>query len=273
MKKSYIIPLCVFILLGVVALVLLTPYDYEITSNLYHKEIPVNQFLEVIGPAFMPFFMFYAVISLLMLLKFKKTYTKVLAYIGLCFSYIYAFFMGTFTFKHSYCSALFIPSIIVYVLFTIGVIYLNQKIIKKSNNVSMHIKICFVMFIVCATSLMITDIIKLVFSRVRYIELDGTNTYHPWYYITGLFNLNSSFPSGHVTRAGTALCFGLLPLYKNRKNMWMIVIESIALIFTILVGISRLFEGMHYACDILVGFILIVSSYYISKNLILIKNN
>ena len=121
------------------------------------------------------------------------------------------------------------------------------------------------MLITTAISLILVDIIKLFISRARFQEiLSGEREYTLWYVPTWKFILNSSFPSGHASRAATALCFGLFLLYKDKKILgW--IIEGVAAIFAIAVAISRLYEGMHFPTDILVGFYLTTSGYFISK--------
>ena len=271
-KKSWII-FGVFSALYVAALIILTPYDFQITSSLYKEGILTNQICEVVGPLFMPFFAIFACVSLIIRVKPKSNVKKWFLYLGLGFVYIYAFFMGMFTLKYSYAPYLFIPAIVLYVLFTVLTIYINLKILKEAN-INKFINLCLVFLTVSITSLIITDLIKLTFSRGRFQEiLSGEVEYHPWYYFTWRFKLNSSFPSGHTTRAGTALCFGALIFYKTGNKYWTLITEILALIFTIGVAVSRLFEGMHFATDILTAFYLITVSYYLSKAIFLTKNN
>lgn len=267
MDKKFWIAYISFVFIYVTAMIIFTPYDYTITSSLFSPSIWLNEIFEVIGPIFMPFFTIYAVVSLIMNLKFQNKTKRVFSYIGFGLLYIYAFFMGCMSLKYSYASYLFIPSIILYILFTVLMVYLNKKVFV--NYKDKHIRICFVILIVVLTSLALTDIIKLAISRVRFQEISNLTPYNPWYVPTGRFVLNSSFPSGHVTRAGTTLCFALLLLYKGAKKRCVVLIEICALVFTILVGISRLFEGKHFMCDILTALFLIVSSYYLGKHFVL----
>ena len=270
-KKKFWITFIICTVIFIAALASLTSFDLSISNSFYQKGILVNKVLEVIGPAFMPFFVIYAVTSLICLLKFKKRFYQIFTYIGLGFAYFYAFFMGCMTFRHSYCPALFIPSIILYLLFTGLMVFLNLKVFKKKEDYLVHIKICLVMLIVTMTSLILTDILKIFFSRVRYFEVLEGQPYNPWYYLTWRWNINSSFPSGHVSRAGTTLCFALLLYYKKTKSIYIYAIELLATIFTIWVSLSRVVEGMHYATDILTAFYLINVSYFISKYLLLTK--
>ena len=270
-KKSWII-FGVYSAVFVAALIVLTPYDFKITSSLYNPGVWINKTLEVLGPIFMPFFSIFACVSLFIQTRLKSKVKQWLVYIGLGFLYIYTIFMGIFTLKYSYAPYLFVPAIVLYAFFTGFTIFLNLKVVKNENR-ARFIKLCLVFFIVTMTSLVVTDIIKIIFSRGRFHEiLAGEVEYRPWYCFTWRFQINSSFPSGHTTRAGTSLCFGALVLYKTRNKIWTLIVEIVAIVFTIGVAISRLFEGMHFAIDILTGFYLITISYFISKT-ILINDN
>ena len=263
-KRRFLTVTIIVSVIYVALMVLFTFYDYQITDGLFNSGTPFGKVFESIGPTFMPFFMMYSVIGLFSFLKFKKKASKVFAYIGLGFSLLYACFMGVMTHKHSYAYWTFIPSIIIYVAFMILSVFINKKIKEKDERFQrLHVKILFVTFITASVSLMGVDIIKSIFGRVRYLNLSDESLFKPWYYINS-FDFNSSFPSGHASRAMTALCFSLIPLY-FKKNVLSYVLEVVAVLFAITVSVSRLAEGMHYPTDILTGAYLTFIAFYISK--------
>ena len=263
-KKAYFSILICGVAIYVVLMAIFTFIDFKITSSLYKPGTHFGKIFEAIGPMFMPLFMIYSIVGLFVQLKFKRNSSKILSYIGLGFSYIYATFMGVMTHKHSYASWMFIPSIIIYVLFTVFVVILNFKFkTKEETYIKKHITILLVMFITCSISLMGVDIIKCIFGRLRYIEKKSADEFRYWFYINK-FSFNSSFPSGHAARAMTAVCFSLLPLYWNKSKV-SIVIQLIAIAFAVTVSISRLFEGMHYVTDIITGLFIVCVAFFVSK--------
>ena len=265
MHKRRILTVTIIVSAIYVALMtVFTFYDYQITDGLFNRGTLFGKIFESIGPTFMPFFMMYSVISLFSFLKFKKKTGKVFAYIGLGFSLLYACFMGVMTHKHSYAYWTFIPSIIVYASFMVLSFYINKKIKGMDEDFQrLHVSIILVMFITASVSLMGVDIIKSIFGRVRYLNLSDASLFKPWYYINSV-DFNSSFPSGHVSRAMTAICFSLIPLY-FKENVWHYVVEVLAVVFAVIVSVSRLLEGMHYPTDVLTGAYLTFIAFYISK--------
>ena len=253
-------------------MIVFTFFDYQITNALYNPKTAYGVFFEATGPMFMPFFVMYSTIGLAMNLKFNNKTKKVFTFIGLGFLYIYGTFMGVMTHLHSYAPWMFIPSIVIYIGFTLLCVYLNKQLQQKHYDlVSKHIKILFVMLITSGVSLIGVDIIKSIFGRIRYLDLTDANQFKPWFHIND-FLFNSSFPSGHTARATTAICFSLIPLYFGKTKLSYLIL-LVAILFGLTTAISRLLEGMHYPTDITTGFTLVFLSFYISKYYLLDKSD
>lgn len=64
----------------------------------------------------------------------------------------------------------------------------------------------------------------------------------------------SSFPSGH-TAAGVALygCLAILLLWVYGRRPWTLVLATVLWLVPLMVGASRLYRGMHYPSDVVVG--------------------
>ncbi|WP_424349107.1 phosphatase PAP2 family protein [Latilactobacillus sp. 5-91] len=66
-----------------------------------------------------------------------------------------------------------------------------------------------------------------------------------------------SFPSGHSS--GALLFFGSLSIiatYLIKKRYWRYLLISVCLIFTLLIGVSRIYVQVHYPTDVFAGFML-----------------
>ena len=109
------------------------------------------------------------------------------------------------------------------------------------------------------------QVIKFLWGRVRFRELDATfSQFTPWYLPQGITGFDS-FPSGHAAMGWMLLA--LLLLFDNSKvwikNFILILIIS----WSVLLAYSRVVIGAHFASDVLFG------SFFIILTFILLRKN
>lgn len=272
-NRRYLCTLIATVTVYLSLMIVFTPTDYGITDALYHPGTPFGKACEVAGPAFMPLFVIWSATGLLTHLRFRGKVRSFFACLGIVFTLLYALFMGSMTLKHSYLPALFVPGIVLYVLLIALSVRLNRRIGEKgAEYVGLHVRICLVIFIVAAASLLGADAIKSVFGRIRYINLTSPDGFYPWYRINK-FDFNSSFPSGHASRSMVTVCFALLPLYGGKRPKLSATLFVCGFLFSLTVGFSRLMEGMHYPSDVLTGMTLSLLSFEISSHRLLREPN
>ena len=112
------------------------------------------------------------------------------------------------------------------------------------------------------------QLIKFLWGRVRYRDLDLFHTnFTEWYIVNGI-NGHQSFPSGHAAMGWMLLPLFLLALKKNCfiKTFSIVLILIIATV----IALSRVIIGAHYASDVLFGsffmiitFLILYKKYYL----------
>ncbi len=90
-------------------------------------------------------------------------------------------------------------------------------------------------------------ILKRVIARERPFADTSSQFYYFWKAAGGLKESGYSFPSGHTT-AATAFSFALF-LIKSKKYSWAF------LLIPVVMGYTRVYFAVHYASDILGGFV------------------
>jgi undecaprenyl-diphosphatase len=90
-----------------------------------------------------------------------------------------------------------------------------------------------------------TSILKHIFHRVRPVEVD---LYQFWLPMHNVFADKYSFPSGHTVLSFAAA--GVISMTMRDKR------GALALFLALAVGVSRIYEGMHWPTDVFAGIFL-----------------
>ncbi len=108
------------------------------------------------------------------------------------------------------------------------------------------------------------QIVKFIWGRVRFRELDAVfSQFTPWYLPQGFTGFDS-FPSGH---AATGFMLLAILILLEKKKMWMKKLSLTLIIFWgILLAFSRVVIGAHYASDVLFGSFFIILSFFYFRN-------
>ncbi|MEJ2506939.1 MAG: phosphatase PAP2 family protein, partial [Ignavibacteriaceae bacterium] len=86
---------------------------------------------------------------------------------------------------------------------------------------------------------------------IRFRDLDSLySAFTPWFIPNGI-NSNTSFPSGHSAMAWMILPLLMLVPVSNKKLRSVLIV--IIILWGLIVGLSRIVIGAHYASDVLFG--------------------
>jgi membrane-associated phospholipid phosphatase len=72
-------------------------------------------------------------------------------------------------------------------------------------------------------------------------------------YVSNMYFKSSSFPSGHAFSATVVLGLLAYLAFKYLPAPWSLVLPPFLILFTILIGISRVYLGAHFPTDVIAG--------------------
>jgi membrane-associated phospholipid phosphatase len=145
------------------------------------------------------------------------------------------------------------------------IIFIVLQIRKQVESISaiqyakIVIGISFFGYVICVQA------IKYVWGRVRFRELDAAfSQFTPWYMPQGITGFDS-FPSGHAAMGFMLL--SILILLVNAKRWLKNSVVAIIFLYGMVLAMSRVVIGAHYASDVMFGsFFIIVSFLVFSKS-------
>lgn len=262
-------------------------YDLQISKSLV-KENPnfVFGFLDAIGE--FPIYLGPILFGLVYGFTNEKKATKLLAhFVGLISVYI-AFIKLIGNMFEVYFSSnmgiiqyilLAIASLILYVLLFIFVDRVNLETLYKLRDIAL------IYLIVSITSFLLTTSIKYIWGRPRFYTLSPDySDYSNYLTIHGFKNSTMgsayrSFPSGHTNAAASILVLSLIPTRFTNKRWIKHLVNILCVLYPIVVAISGVCVGDHYASDVLFGFAIslccFITTYIIfkKKGWLYVRNN
>lgn len=245
-KRLWMIPYSIVIL----AMIIATFYDYEITNVLYNSIPYIQTLFERV--MLLPIQLIIAItLCMLFLIKHGKIYV-VAAY----FAMLYV----VYDTMHYWVDTFTIYFIIVLLIISFILLLISVWILKKIDlhTLKKHLSFFVYMSIVLLLSITITTIIKHVWGRIRYRDLQDAMQFCVWYKPCGMLG-NYSFPSGHTTAITSLLCF----LQWRRNSYAHVSIWRYISIFGVIIVmmISRMAAGAHFLSDVSLGFFITYSCY------------
>lgn len=202
---------------------------------------------------------------------FKYASTQILLVLTLSLILLYISFIFISIFSGSSNSFFYYTPFLLIVFFVLGaaaILFFRNQDLNFSPRLILISKIILGMALF--GYVLSNQIIKILWGRIRYRDLDILNSnFTEWYIANGL-NGNQSFPSGHA-----AMAWMLLPLFLlflNKNCLIKSITLGLILILAMSIAVSRVVIGAHYPSDVLFGsFFMIISFLVLYKRYI--KNN
>lgn len=204
----------------------------------------------------------------------KKNHKLLFHFVGLITMYIASIRLVKGVFTNFYSSKLgmlqysllALEALLVYILLMI----LFSKF-KIENLIKLR-KVALIYSLVSLSSFLIVSVLKLIWGRTRFYALSSDYNEFSNFLTINIGNglkgdEYNSFPSGHTSSATTSLVLILIPLTLSNKKLISYLTGTVCFLYVLLVAISRVGYGAHYASDVLFGFVICCSCFMIIYNI------
>ncbi|WMJ23922.1 phosphatase PAP2 family protein [Paludicola sp. MB14-C6] len=237
--------------------------DYNIFLNISNQQSVFGNIMEILGELVAPYL--FALSGIILALYYNsqpsdyegKTYKAILGIVymiaGIGYSIIV---LNRF---HNFWYSL-IGIVITGVLFTIT-IYLFKKLSPQRLFQLYCIALTAIVYMISV--LIIINIIKVFWGRVRPRDLETVADFTPWYKPNGITG-NRSFPSGHTANAAILYIITMFaPLTKKKPVK--VLLYTVSILWIVFMAFSRVYFGAHFASDVLYGATISIIIFYLSK--------
>ena len=259
-----VLPLAFAFVLFIVLAVVFGIYDLPISISVVNQESSFGRTLETLGVLVAPVLAtFSGIVSAVFFIRersaklrnFKIVCSIIAASAGVAYTfYIYA----AFSFWQ------FIGYAVATLLLYAVIAFLAVKSPRALLYEWMRIAVVTIFYLI--TLLLLISILKLSWGRTRFRQLESFSQFTPWYQPRG-YTGHVSFPSGHTANAAALIIFvQFVPLIKSRIGKMLCYI--IPYIWVIIMGISRVLVGAHYASDVLFGAAISIVLFYCVRRIV-----
>ncbi len=264
MKKGYKIVLSI---IGILLLVFAFT-DMNISNAIYNPESKFGLIFEAIGEFPAAIIATFCTVSLMLTRDKDKSIKYNLGAVGYIVLLIFFSFMAAMLpVKYLHGPKILIPVLMaVYIIISYMIAKKYAATHKDELRRAAIIGVLTFIFVIIAF-----NSIKLLWGRERYrhmIEVGSFAGYSMWFIPQGFASGNEfmSFPSGHSANAAIMVWITLIPTFvtslKDKKN-WFI---GFAGLWTVLVPISRIVVGAHFASDVTMGVTITLVIFTLLKN-------
>ena len=276
--------LVIYPLLGVL-IILFSFYDLAIEKVLFDPSNLFGQIGQSIGEA--PF-QLLGVMAGVFLFRFRPRDTKAKSIsFGILFALVAIFFAGYGGGQiYTYMKQIIGPSVQIWVAVPVALVYLLigglPGFLLKVNNPAKAFRIALFVVIYYAAIYVVMSSLKWIWFRPRWRFLVSSNNgdvalaeqgFIPWYIPRGIFHsyedTQYSFPSGHTMNAlgiiSLSLFCSCFDILKGKE----LLIRICSYGWALLVAVSRIVIGAHFASDVTFGFLFSLVLFDVLSSLVL----
>lgn len=248
-----------FALLVVILFIVFSFYDLQISMSIANYNSQFGHFMETFGMIVAPILcMLAGIIGSV----YCKKYAGIINRNAKIFFWRTCFFLGLICANIILLISDYSVNYIV-IIFTLNPImyFIASKCPLAKLRYLFKLAILTVFYVV--SFLLIVQVLKLIWGRVRFYDLEDLAQFSPWYVIQGI-NGHKSFPSGHTANAMSIyILTSLNSIFKNKY--FRIFNLTFIYVWILLMAYSRVLVGAHYCSDVLFSVVFGVFWFYFCK--------
>ncbi|WP_221638521.1 phosphatase PAP2 family protein [Paenilisteria weihenstephanensis] len=262
MKRSSKILLAV----GIVAFVLFTIFDLQISMNIFNEQSAFGKFFEAFGELPMSYVGAFSSAALLVTTRKAAAWKFYLALVSFGILLVFFSFMSSFL----VASHLNLPTWTVLLSTCVYIIlfFLLAKAVPGKYRIPLR-RAAIVGLILSFAAVLIITLLKMLWGRMRFRSMiDPTNEFTPWY-LPQSFTTNNefmSFPSGHAANSAVIMWITLLPTFIPVLKNKQLLLQIIVAIWIALVMISRVIMGAHFSTDVMMGMLISLGVFVLLRS-------
>lgn len=261
-------------LTAVVLLIIFSFADLNISIALYNPNSIYGHIFEVIGEIPCSLVLLLSSVSLLVTRNKEVAWKNITSIIGFGILTVFSGLMLALM-PLNYLKMAKMPLVVTLALILIVFAYvLISKIDKKYYPNLRRVAIVGLLFAFAA--IFIINILKVLWGRMRFRAMAGVyDGFTPWYLPVAFAAGEEfkSFPSGHAANSAVIIALTLLPTIFPSLLSKKTYFKVFAYVWIVLVAISRIIMGAHFASDVLMGTIISLICFNILTYLIISKPN
>lgn len=259
--------------IGILLLVIFTFTDLQISTALYTKNI-FGRVFEVIGE--LPF-VFLALFGGVLLFRFRSrkniVINVILIILSILLIVLFMFMGGFMTLNYLRDNLGNVPAfvaVLIAIALLAGTILLAAKVPEEYAHRAVTYSIIAALYFILV--IIIMNVLKASWGRMRMREMtDPIQQFTKWFVITnrgGFNDVYASFPSGHSMNSAAIILLTLLPSFLPVLSGKKKFVKGISYTWILLVGASRVVMGAHFPSDVVVGIMLSLAIFEITRILV-----
>lgn len=263
-----------FLSIVAVLLLIFTFTDLQISKAVYNPQSGYGHFFEAFGELPGALIGVFSLSALIVTGKYNAKWKTIL------FNSIFGILLVMFSFMAgmmplNYLGGVSMPVAgVLAAIYAIAALLIAKKLSGEENKRLREAAVIGILTFVAA--IVVINIIKMCWGRLRFRSmLDPAKEFTLWFIPQGFTSNNEymSFPSGHSANSAVIMWITLLPTFVTALRGKEKALKVVAAAWIVMVMVSRVIMGAHFASDVTVGASISICCFYLISSWVKKRNS